>query len=146
MEVTPEFQTQESAPPPQEVSVLTVTETPTTEAELVNTTPPASLEASIEDETTPQASTEDLPANAEAATVSSEPEIEVSAHPAPDDLPPPSEPEFLKKEYTWDKIQEVLDSAEDGENDYSDLPPEEQVWLSKETGVEQLRIFLLTCP
>ena len=56
-------------------------------------------------------------------------------------------PEFMTKKYTWDEIRDVLDFNEDSEvRDYSMLPPEDPVWLKKPTSVEQLRVFLLSCP
>ena len=60
----------------------------------------------------------------------------------------PELPEFLRRKFVWDEIQEVLDSLDEREDKetYDELPPEEPVWLEHSTGVEQLRAFMLTCP
>ncbi len=59
----------------------------------------------------------------------------------------PAVSKFMTKKYTWDEIRDVLDFNEDSEvRDYSMLPPEDPVWLKKPTSVEQLRVFLLSCP
>ena len=57
-------------------------------------------------------------------------------------------PEFLRRKFAWDEIQDVFDSLDEEEDKetYDELPPEEQVWLEHTSGVEQLRSFLLACP
>ncbi len=66
----------------------------------------------------------------------------------PVEPPPPPLPEFMTKKFTWDEIRDVLEFNEEGPlMDYEGiLPPEDPVWLSKPTSVEQLRAFLLSCP
>ncbi len=65
----------------------------------------------------------------------------------PVESPPGPVLDFMTKKYTWDEIRDVLDFNEDNEvRDYSMLPPEDPVWLKKPTSVEQLRVFLLSCP
>ena len=72
----------------------------------------------------------------------SNPECSVPVEP-----PPGPVLDFMTKKYTWDEIRDVLDFNEDNEvRDYSMLPPEDPVWLKKPTSVEQLRVFLLSCP
>lgn len=55
--------------------------------------------------------------------------------------------EFLSKRYVWDDIREFLESLPEKSEGYSydELPPEENSWNDKPTGVEQLRQFLAVC-
>ena len=59
----------------------------------------------------------------------------------------PAIPEFLSKRYTWDDIKEFLESLPEKSKGYSyeELPPEENSWEDRPTGVEQLRQFLAVC-
>ena len=58
-------------------------------------------------------------------------------------------PKYLKdRQFLWDKIREVLETApESTENpSYSELPPQETTWTEHSSPVEQLRAFLMVCP
>ena len=56
-------------------------------------------------------------------------------------------PEFLSKRYVWDDIREFLESLPEKSEDYSyeELPPEENSWEDRPTGMEQLTQFLAVC-
>lgn len=56
-------------------------------------------------------------------------------------------PEFLQRRFVFDDIRDFLDSLPERteEPSYEQLPPEEETWLDKPTGVEQLREFLAVC-
>lgn len=62
----------------------------------------------------------------------------------------PSVPKYLKdRKFLWDKIQEVLETAQESTEDpssYSELPPQEATWMEHSSPVEQLRAFLMVCP
>ena len=62
----------------------------------------------------------------------------------------PPVPKYLKdRKFLWEKIQEVLETAEESTEDpssYSELPPQEATWAEHSSPVEQLRAFLMVCP
>ena len=56
-------------------------------------------------------------------------------------------PEFLQQRFVFDDIRDFLDSLPERtvEPSYERLPPEDETWLDRPTGVEQLREFLAIC-